>query len=520
MVQIRASWPTGHMATPPSLPESHDGHLSAAVVAAQTPSDRNRAVDFYRAAAMAVVALGHWLGMVVVMDGGELVGGNLLDFSPEYWWVTWIGQVMPLFFFVGGFASATSLRSAERNGVRPADWVCTRLRRMLAPTTALALFWAVALVAGAAIGGFGVMSMGAIAAAIPLWFLANYAIDTALAPFTFRWFRARPLVLVGALVLLFSIGEAASFAGIRFVPQINWVIGWLGFQVAGFAWQDRRLPTGRSLGALAGVFWALTLVAVGLGPWPAVMLHHGGLDHSPTHPPSTALILFGLAYSFTAAAFAPAVTRWLERSTRAWQTTIAANSVAMSVYLWHMTAAVLVAGAAYLTGLIPGTEPGTSAWWWAKIPFLVVNLAVLVPLVKRFAPIEQRALLGGPSEWRWGMRSMLVVAALLSVSVKAWSSPNAGVLIAGLVGTLCLSRLVLAGPRRFGATARRESAAAAVGLEPPPSPPGPTPLSGDPGLDPPPASSTVGALHRATQTAPGHEQSPEGRRGPVPHDPR
>src|SRR5688500_6897708 len=90
---------------------SDDPRLSAATVAALTPTDRNRAVDFYRAAAMAVVAVGHWLGMVVVLNDGELDGGNLLDFSPEYGWVTWIGQVMPLFFFVGGFASATSLRS-------------------------------------------------------------------------------------------------------------------------------------------------------------------------------------------------------------------------------------------------------------------------------------------------------------------------------------------------------------------------------------------------------------------------
>ncbi|CAN5543906.1 acyltransferase family protein [soil metagenome] len=440
------SWPTGAMTTT-APPESDQGRVSAAAVAAHTPTDRNRAVDFYRAAAMAVVAVGHWLGMVAVLDRGELVGGNLLDFSPEYGWITWIGQVMPLFFFVGGFASATSLRSAERKGVRSADWIATRLRRMVTPAAALAGFWAVGLVVGAAFGGFGVVSIGAAGAAIPLWFLANYTIDTALAPFTFRWFRARPRVLVGGLVVLFGIGEAARFAGIPYVPELNWVIGWLGFHVAGFAWQDGRLPTGKALTALAATFWALALAAVNLGPWPAVMLHHGGLEHSPTHPPSTALILFGLAYSFTAAAFAPAVTRWLERSTRAWKLTIAAKVVAMSVYLWHMTAAVLVVGVAYLVGLLPSVEPGTTAWWWTKIPFLLLNLAVLIPLVKRVAPIEQKALLGGTTEWRWGIPSMLATAALLSLSVKAWSSPEAGVLIAGIAGTMLIWRLALAKPK-------------------------------------------------------------------------
>lgn len=447
-------WPTGAMTTTET--SQPDGRrVSAATAAAHTPTDRNRAVDFYRAAAMAVVAVGHWLGMVAVLDRGELVGGNLLDFSPEYGWITWIGQVMPLFFFVGGFASATSLRSAERKGVRPADWIATRLHRMVTPAAALAAVWVVTLAVGAAVGGFGVVAIGAAGAAIPLWFLANYTIDTAMAPFTFRWFRARPGLLVGGLVVLFAMGEAARFAGIPMVPQLNWVIGWLGFQVAGFAWQDGRLPTGRRLAALAATFWALALAAVNLGPWPAVMLHHGGLEHSPTHPPSTALILFGLAYSFTAAALAPAVTRWLERSSRAWRMTIAANVVAMSVYLWHMTAAVAVAGAAYALGLLPQVEPGTTEWWWTKIPFLALNLAVLIPLVKRVAPIEQRALLGGTVEWRWGVRSMIVVAAVLSLSVKAWSSPEPGVLIAGIVGTLCVWRFALA---RRGAPRARDEA--------------------------------------------------------------
>jgi hypothetical protein len=430
--------------TAPSQPGS--ARERAASAAALTPTDRNRAVDFYRAAAMVVVAVGHWLGMVVVLDHGKLDGGNLLDFSPDYGWITWIGQVMPLFFFVGGFASATSLRAAERKGVRPADWIATRLHRMVTPAAALAGFWAIALVIGTILGGFGVVALAASAAAIPLWFLANYTIDTALAPYTFRWFRARPGQLVAVLVLLFAVAEAARFADVPVVPQISWVIGWLGFQVAGFAWQDGRLPTGRALAALAATFWALAVAAVTVGPYPAVMLHHGGLDHSPTHPPSTALILFGLAYSFTAAALAPTVNRWLTRSRRAWELTISANVVAMSVYLWHMTAAVLVAGVVYALGMIPRVEPGTAAWWWTKIPFLLANLSVLAVIVRRVAPIEQRALLGGTSPWRGRTGSLLVVAGLLSLSVKAWSSPHAAVLTCGIVGTLCIWRLALRRP--------------------------------------------------------------------------
>ncbi|MEO6317869.1 MAG: acyltransferase [Acidimicrobiales bacterium] len=417
--------------------------LSPSEAARSTPASRNRAVDLYRALAMLVVAVGHWLGMVVVLDDGELVGGNLLDFSPEYGWITWIGQVMPLFFFVGGFASATSLLSAERRGMRPADWVVTRLHRMVTPAAALAGFWVVGLAIGALLGGFGMVALGAAGAAIPLWFLANYTIDTALAPFTFRWFRERPRLLIGGLVGAFALGEAASFAGVPVLGQLNWIVGWLGFQVAGFAWQQNRLPSGRRLARLAASAWVLTLAAVHFGPWPSVMLHHGGPEHSPTHPPSTALLLFGFAYSLTAAALAPSVDRFLARSKRAWQLTIAANGVAMSVYLWHMTAAVAVASAALGLGLLPAVEPGTSPWWATKLPFLLANLVVLVPIVRFVAPIEQRALLGGARTWRGGTASILVVAALVSVSIKTWSSPAPGLLLAGLVGTLLVHRVAL-----------------------------------------------------------------------------
>ncbi|MDZ7733189.1 MAG: hypothetical protein U5R31_08765 [Acidimicrobiia bacterium] len=192
--------------------------------------------------------------------------------------------------------------------------------------------------------------------------------------------------------------------------------------------------------------WAVALAMVTIGPWPAVMLHHGGLDPSPTHPPSTALVLYGLAYSLTAAALAPAVNRWLQRSTRAWNLTIGANAVAMSVYLWHMTAAVAVAGVAYLAGWLPHVEPGTGAWWATKVPFLAANAVLLVPLVRLVAPVEQRALLGGRVVWRWGTASMLTTAAVLSLSVKLWSSPTPVPVVVGLVGTLVVWSVVLRRP--------------------------------------------------------------------------
>lgn len=382
---------------------------------------------------MLVVALGHWLGMVVVLDGrGKLVTGNALEMVPALWPATWAFQVMPLFFFVGGFASASSLQSAARDGVRAQDWTLTRLRRMLAPAAALATFWIVAICVGAAIGQARIVTAGAVAAAIPLWFLANYVIDTVAAPITYRWFRHNPTRLAVGFVAVFSICEAANVAGIPHLPQVNWVIGWMGFQIAGFAWQGGLLPAGRRLLATAAGFWIAAIAAVALGPWPAPMLHHGGLRLSPTHPPSLAFVLFGLAYGLTAAAAAPAIDRWLGRSQRAWEATIRANGIAMSVYLWHMTAAVAYTGVLFYTHRITSATPGTGAWWATKLPLVACSAPLLAAIVWRVNPIERRALLSPRATWRGGYGMLIFLGVLASVAVKMWSSPSPAVLTAGI----------------------------------------------------------------------------------------
>ena len=417
-----------------------------ATLADATPDTRKRSVDFFRAVSMGVVAVGHWLGMVMILDAdGELVTGNALEHVPSLWWITWIGQVMPLFFFVGGFASATSLLSAERKGTRPQDWVAQRLRRMMAPAAALAVFWVAVLVAGTVAGQGAIVGAGAVAAAIPLWFLANYTIDIAVAPYTFRWFRRSPVQMAAVVLAVFSACELANLAGVPLLPQVNWVLGWLLFQVAGFAWQQGQLPTGRRLTTVAATLWTLAVAAIAFGPWPATMLHHGGLEHSPTHPPSAGFLLFGFAYCVTAAAIAPRLDRWLVRSRRAWTATVAANSVAMSVYLWHMTAAVAVYAVVYFSGNVPQVEAGSAAWWMTKPPLVLASAAVLAVIVRRVMGIERDALLASPAGWPGQMRSIVFTAVAISVGVKLWSSPDVGALTAGVLVTVAVWFGVLRG---------------------------------------------------------------------------
>ena len=390
-----------------------------------------------------------------ILDDGELVGGNLLDFSPEYGWITWIGQVMPLFFFVGGFASATSLRSAERRGVAPADWIATRLRPHGHPGRRARR------VLGdrprgrrrsrRVRGRRGRRRRRRHPAVVPRELHDRHragAVHVPLVPA-----RTRRCSSAGSSASSPSPRPLAS-PGIPMIPQLNWVIGWLGFQVAGFAWQDGRLPTGRALAGLAATFWVLAIAAVTVGPWPAVMLHHGGLDHSPTHPPSTALLLFGLAYSFTAAALAPAVTAWLERSRRAWQVTIAANVRRdVRVPLAHdggrggrrrgLRRRPAPVRRGRDLGLVAGQAPVPPAEPRRPRP----DRPASRPDRAARAPRRHRTVaVGAPVDARRGRPAVR--------QREGWSSSQPAVLVAGLAGTLCVWRVALADP--VAVAARRD----------------------------------------------------------------
>ena len=396
-------------------------------MAGAAKADRNRAIDLYRAVAMIAVAVGHWMAMHVALGAdGALEAGNALELEPRMAVFTWLLQVMPLFFVVGGFSSAMSLdafnnAATHPMSARPQDWIIARLRRMLAPTIALAATWAILIAGGFAIGQGSMIATGATAAAIPLWFLANYTIDTALAPYVLPRFRKHPVALPAIGGAVFCAVELARFADVAYLPQLNWVLGWLLFQIAGFAWRDGLLPTGKKMAALAVGFWVAAITAVSVGPWPVSMVHFPGLENSPTHPPSLALMLFGAAYSCTAIAVAPAVSNWLAARPKAWAGVVAANTVAMSVYLWHLTAAVVASAVFYLAGWLPTASVGTGAWWLQKLPLIGLSLVVLGAIVAKVMRIEQDALLAPRAPWIGGPWSLMAVVAILSTALKQWA---------------------------------------------------------------------------------------------------
>ena len=114
----------------------------ASQMALKTPAERNRYVDLLRSISILAVIIGHWLIATVYVVDGEMDPGHLLSEQPQMQWLTWLFQVMPIFFIVGGYSNAVSLESAERKGMGYAGWLYARLNRLVAPLLVLLVIWA------------------------------------------------------------------------------------------------------------------------------------------------------------------------------------------------------------------------------------------------------------------------------------------------------------------------------------------------------------------------------------------
>ncbi|WP_371678189.1 acyltransferase [Streptomyces sp. NBC_01276] len=358
--------------------------VSARAMAAATPTARDRYVDLLRVASLATVVSGHWLMAAVSGDGI----GNLLALVPPLQVLTWALQVMPVFFFVGGFSHALSYRSLERRYPgRPgyAVFLRARLRRLLRPTLVFVLVWAVLALAVQLAGHGGGRLTGAALRTVtqPLWFIGIYLAMVALTPPLLRLHARHGWAAFAALAGAAALVDVLRFAlGVPYVEFLNFALVWLAVHQLGFLRADGRITRPAVLGA-AGLAGAVLLVA--FGPYPLSMVGMPGEKVSNMAPPTLALLCHGMWLVGAVQLLARPAGAWLARP-RVWHGVVAANGVAMTAFLWHLTAMLGVYAAQLLLGMtLP--EPATGAWW-AQVPvriLLAVALtALLVACFRRF----------------------------------------------------------------------------------------------------------------------------------------
>ncbi|GAA3274480.1 acetyltransferase [Streptomyces roseochromogenus] len=351
--------------------------VSARAMAAATPTARDRYVDLLRVASLATVVLGHWLMAAVSGDGI----GNLLALVPPLQVLTWALQVMPVFFFVGGFSHALSYRSLERRYPgRPgyAVFLRARLRRLLRPTLVFVLVWAALALAVQLAGHGGGRLTGAALRTVtqPLWFIGIYLAMVALTPPLLRLHARHGWAAFAALAGAAALVDVLRFAlGIPYVEFLNFALVWLAVHQLGFLRADGRITRPALLGA-AGLAGAVLLVA--FGPYPLSMVGMPGEKVSNMAPPTLALLCHGMWLVGAVQLLARPAGAWLARP-RVWHGVVAANGVAMTAFLWHLTAMLGVYAGQLLLGMdLP--EPATGAWW-AQVPVRILLAAALTALL-------------------------------------------------------------------------------------------------------------------------------------------
>jgi hypothetical protein len=81
--------------------------------------------------------------------------------------------------------------------------------------------------------------------------------------------------------------------------------------------------------------------------------------------------------------------RWLRRR-RPWLMVVAANAVVLTIFLWHMSAVLVLIGVLWWTHRLPTAPVGSAGWWLWRVPWLLMLTVVLTALVAIFAPLETR----------------------------------------------------------------------------------------------------------------------------------
>lgn len=426
-----------------------DGNARAALLAR-----RDLVVDLARVACIHLVVVIHLLMIGVGLDeSGAIVVSRPLEAQAWFDAATWVGQVMPLFFALGGFTALTSWRSAQRRGGSAADFVRGRTMRLATPALVLFAFFAVVLGA-ATLAGVDPALLETVAAGVgtPLWFLAAFLLVQCLVPFLAGLHVRAPKRTLAVLALAAVSVDAARVAtGIDEIGLLNLVFAWGFVQQLGFWYADGwfRRSTVPRLVALAGLAYLLIWAGVSAGWYSPDMLTN-------LNPPTVPLMLLGVAQVSLLTVVRAPLARLME--TRAAQAVVfAVGSRAMTVYLWHLPVIVALAG---LSLLVPDAapEPGSAAWWASRPVVLVAVLAVVwavsLPL-GRFERVSTAIPEGFRRPATWAIVAAAVLAFIPPFTVMQWFLD----LELAVVGTVLLAAsVVLVRPRRTapgGATRAR-----------------------------------------------------------------
>ncbi|MEU8106006.1 acyltransferase [Nonomuraea muscovyensis] len=353
---------------------------------------RDRYVDWLRALSLIVVVVWHWAFTILEWGPTGPEPTSPLGFTSGLWILTWLLQVLPLFFYVGGHVHLLSWRRAGASGVGIGAFVWRRIRALAVPALVLSGVW---VAVGAVVTrAFEVEWMWRVVLLVlsPLWFLGVYIVLVALLPVAL-WLHRR----YDVLALVWLGGAALVVDVVRFRYGVGWV-GWLNMVVvwglahqAGFFYERIvALPRRYDFGVLwTGLFALFGLVYSGI--YPGSMVGVPGDKWSNMAPPTFVIVALLIFQIGIVEVLRPAMERLLDKpGWRRVNKTI--NRFALPLYLFHTTGMAIALGISWWLFGSLGQKVPPDLWWWLERPIAVLGpLICTLPVIYLFGHRRRRA---------------------------------------------------------------------------------------------------------------------------------
>ncbi len=422
----------------PTPPDSAE----PAPAASPARSSRDRAVDLTRATCLVVVVGLHVMmaGITVGTDGLAIT--NSLDGHPIFAWSTWVVQVMPLFFVMGGFSALLAWRRQRERGVLASTYVRDRVARLARPALLpLGLVGITLAILGLVGLPDAVLTDVGFRIGQPLWFLAVYLGCAGLVPFMARLHERSPwLTLLGMLAAAMTVDTVALLTAQPLIGALNLLFVWVFVQQLGFCLADGWFDWRRRWLLLVG-----GLAAFGVLLFMVLVIGYSTDMYDNLNPPTVAILVLGLGQTLLFAWMRPWLNRLAQRETLAGLSN-AINKNAMQIYLWHVPVIVLIAVVLVIAGA-SFPEPLSGEWWQSRPPFLIAVALLLIPIVIGVAWLErrgERAEAAPVGPWLAALKVLLGIAGVVTILVAGFT-PAYG---AAIGVTLLLVAVLLRSPRK------------------------------------------------------------------------
>lgn len=421
--------------------------LTASPAPPPRPS-RDAGIDLVRALCVLGVVLLHAMMVgVTVTDAGPAFENA----GDDSWWITplsWVLQVMPLFFVIGGFSGYLAYgRRRERSGAATL-FVAGRIHRLFRPAVFTIVVVGLALAVLTVIGiPADLIATAGFRYGQPLWFLGVFVLCQALLPLLATAHQQKPVATIGALaaasVLVDVLRATTGIDGLGF---LNLAFVWMTLQQLGFFLADGRIDALSRRVRIAAVSSALLLL---------VATFVTGI-HSPDlianiNPPTTALLLVGLVHTGMLSLHRGRIERFSRRRLPAAFTGFVTRR-AMTIYLWHMPVLLAMAGLTAVFALLTGADLpalGSGGWWAGRPLWLATALALTAVVAVAFTRFETHpAPEATRSAGGLALGTLLGLIGVVLLLVVGTSVATAMIAVALLAASLQLARRAPVEPTR------------------------------------------------------------------------